>query len=395
LKALTAAGFRLPKRYEFAEERKMNERIGKLLESGQSIWLDNLSRKMMDSGELQRMIEQDGVRGITSNPTIFQKAIAGSRDYDAGLRSLLQKGIREEKKLFLQLAMEDVSRAADMLTPVYEKSGGQDGFVSIEVSPDLAYDTEKTIAEAKLLFATIGKKNILVKVPATLPGLPAIERLTAEGVNVNVTLLFSVQRYEKVAEAYLRGLETRAGRGQAIEGLSSVASFFVSRVDTMVDKLLTARLASASSESGKKRIQSLLGKAAVANARLAYRRFRELFSASRFCGLKGARIQRILWGSTGTKNPQYSDVKYVEELIGPDSINTIPETTLKAFLDHGRVRVSIGENLAEAESLFAELKTAGIDMDAVTAALEKEGVQLFADSYFSLLQEIAAKRDAL
>jgi len=373
----------------------MNHLIGKLLEIGQSIWLDNLSRRMMDSGELQRMMDQDGVRGITSNPTIFQKAISGSRDYDSAIRSLLQKGIRDEKAIFMQLAMEDVSRAADLLAPVYEKSGGQDGFVSIEVSPDLAYDTEKTIAEARLLFSTIGKKNILIKVPATPPGLPAIEQLIAEGINVNVTLLFSVRRYEKVVEAYLQGLETKVRQGHSIAGVSSVASFFVSRVDTMTDKLLEVRLASASSEAEKKKIQGLLGKAAVANARLAYRSFRRLFSGSGFRDLKGARIQRILWGSTGTKNLKYSDVKYVEELIGPDSINTIPEATLQAFLDHGRVRLSIEENLSEAERLFTDLQKLGIDIDIVTDTLEKEGVQLFADSYFSLLKEIAAKRDSL
>jgi transaldolase len=373
----------------------MNSRVGKLLDLGQSIWLDNLSRGMLDSGELQRMIDQDGVRGITSNPTIFQKAISGSRDYDPTVLRVLRRGIREEKEIFLRLAIEDVSQAADLLAPVYQKSEGQDGFVSIEVSPDLAYDTEKTVAEATRLFLTIGKKNILIKVPGTLPGLPAIERLIAEGVNVNVTLLFSVNRYQEVAEAYLRGLETRVRQGKPIQGLASVASFFVSRVDTLTDKLLEARIASASSEAERKKIQSLLGKAAVANARLAYRQFRRIFASSRFQALQAARIQRILWGSTGTKNPRYSDVKYLEELIGPHSINTVPEATLRAFLDHGRVRASIEENIAQAETLFVDLQSVGIDIDAVTETLEKEGVQLFADSYFSLLKEIGAKRDAL
>ncbi len=368
--------------------------IKKLKEIGQSIWLDNLSRHLMDSGELKRLIEEDGLTGITSNPTIFQKAISGSKDYDASLQALLRKGIHDEKELFWGLAFEDISRAADMLWAVYQRSGGKDGFVSIEVSPDLAYETEKTIAEAKRLFSTLGKKNVLVKVPATKPGIPAIERLTAEGVNVNVTLLFSVKRYEEVMEAYLRGLESRARQGQPIQQISSVASFFVSRVDTLTDKLLEARLSSASSEAEKRKVKGLFGKAAVANAKVAYKKYKAIFSGARFLALKGANVQRILWGSTGTKNPKYSDIKYLEELIGPDSINTVPEATLKAFVDHGRVRVTIHEGLEEAERLFGELKSAGVDIDQVTDALEKEGVKLFSDSFFALLKEIAQKRDA-
>lgn len=368
--------------------------VKELRKIGQSVWVDNLSRRMIDSGELKHLIEDVGVTGITSNPTIFQKAISGSKDYDESLRRILARETRDEKELFLGLAMEDVSHAGDQLKPVYEESKGLDGFVSIEVSPDLAYDTEKTIAEAHRLFSTIGKRNILVKVPATKAGLPAIEDLTAEGVNVNVTLLFAVSRYEEVMDAYLRGLERRVRNGMPLHEISSVASFFVSRVDTLADKLLEAHLSSAKSVAEKEKIQGLMGKAAVANAKIAYQKYKKMFTGRRFSSLKGARIQRILWGSTSTKNPKYSDVKYVEELIGPDSINTVPESTLKDFLDHGRVRITLNEGLEEAEKLPAQLKAVGVDLDYVTGELEKEGVKLFSDSYFALLKEIAQKKDS-
>ncbi len=368
--------------------------IKKLKDINMSIWLDNLSRRLIESGELKRLIDDVGVTGITSNPTIFQKAISGSKEYDTSFQKILGRGIREEKEIFLQLAFEDISRAADLLWPAYRESGGQDGFVSIEVSPDLAFETEKTIAEARRLFSSLAKKNILVKVPGTRAGLPAIETLTAEGVNVNVTLLFAVSRYEEVMEAYLRGLEKRAREGKPLDEIFSVASFFVSRVDTLTDKRLEERLASAGSEVEKEKIKSLRGKAAVANAKIAYQKYEETFSGKRFRDLPGARVQKILWGSTGTKNPQYSDIKYVEELIGPNSINTIPDATLKAFVDHGRFRVTIHEGMDEAKKLFAELKSVGVEIDRVTDDLEKEGVKLFSDSFFALLKEIANKRDA-
>jgi len=370
-----------------------NPLIG-LKELGQSVWLDNLSRKLIKSGELKRLIDEEGLTGITSNPTIFQKAITGSADYDTSLRKMLDQGIRDEKELFLGLTMEDVSNAADLLLPVYQSTKGLDGFVSIEVSPNLAYDTEATLAEARRLFSTIAKKNILVKVPATREGLPAIEQLTSEGVNVNITLLFSVKRYEEVTEAYLRGLERRLSQGQSIHETTSVASFFVSRVDTLTDKLLDARISSAASKTQKDKISALLGKAAVANAKIAYQRYKEIFAGKRFRAVKekGGRIQRLLWGSSGTKNPKYSDIKYVQELIGPDSINTMPETTMMAFKDHGQAKITINDALEEAERLFPELKSIGIDIDEVTEQLEREGVQLFSESFFSLLKEIAKKR---
>jgi len=360
-----------------------------LKEAGQSVWIDYLSRDLINTDELKKLMDEDGVNGVTSNPSIFQKAIEGSDSYDGQLKELVAGGLRDEKELFLKVATKDVGDAADMLLPVYEETGGRDGFVSIEVSPDLAYDTEKTISEARRLFETVGRKNILIKVPATIPGLAAIERLIADGVNVNVTLLFSVERYRAVAEAYMKGLEKRAGQGKPLGGIASVASFFVSRVDTLVDKLLDER--------AKGEAKRLRGKAAVANARLAYREFERLVSGKRWKSLeqKGAKVQRLLWGSTSTKDPAYSDIKYVTELIGPDTVNTMPEDTMMAFRDHGKARPVIGEGLDEAEALFGELDGLGIDMEVVTDRLEKEGVKKFSDSFFDVLEKVAGKRDRM
>lgn len=369
--------------------------LTKLHDVGQCVWLDNLYRDLITTGRLKQMIV-DGVTGITSNPTIFQKAISGSTAYDESLRKMLKKGINDPKELFLGLAIEDVSSAADVLSGSHETTKCLSGFVSIEVSPDLAYDTEATIKEARRIFTTINKKNILVKVPATKQGLPAIEELTSDGVNVNVTLLFAIERAAEVAEAYMRGIETRLKKGRPVSGIYSVASFFVSRVDTLVDKLLEKRLESAPEEE-KRTINSLIGKAAVANARLAYKKFKEVFSGPRFVALKekGANEQRLLWGSTGTKNPKYSDVKYVDELIAPDTVNTMPEATLQAFEDHGKVKITIGDDLAGAGEVFRKLRIIGIDITAVTDQLEKEGVKAFSDSFFSLLEEIAKRRDQI
>jgi len=371
--------------------------LAELRKLGQSVWLDNLSRKLMDSGELKRLIDEDGVTGITSNPTIFQKAISGSTAYDASIQKLLAKGVKDEKELFLGLAFEDIARAADMLLPAYRASNGSDGFVSIEVSPDLAYDTRATVAEAKRMFTTLGKENVLVKVPATSQGVPAIEELTSNGVNVNVTLLFAVKRYEEVAEAYIRGLEKRVQSNQPIHEIASIASFFVSRVDTLTDKLLEARLAAGGSVAEKEKIRALMGKAAVANAKIAYRRYKEMFYTQRFLALKqkGARVQRLLWGSSGTKNPAYSDIKYVQELIGADTVNTLPEATMAAFKDHGEPRITILDHLEEAERLPGQLESVGVRLTDVTEQLEKEGVKLFSDSFFLLLKDLGVKRDSL
>jgi transaldolase len=368
--------------------------LGKL---GQSVWLDNLSRKLIISGRLEQFIREDGLRGITTNPSIFQKAISGSSDYDDLIRELLERGITDEKELFLNLAIRDVSDAADKLLPVYKETCGRDGYVSIEVSPDLAYDPAATIQEAEYLFSTIGRQNILIKVPATGVCIPAIEHLIAEGINVNITLLFSVKRYEEVAEAYIRGIEKRAEKNQPIKMIASVASFFVSRVDTLADRLLTEKIASETSEASKEDFRGLMGRAAVANARTAYSRYLEIFSSKRFHTLqnKGAASQRVLWASTGRKNPAYSDVKYVEELIAPDTVNTMPETLMEAFRDHGRPITYIPDNAGHADSFFSELRAMGIDIEMVAGELEKEGVKLFADSFASVLSEVAKKRDIL
>ncbi len=366
-----------------------------LKKAGQSPWLDNLSRDLIESGKLRRLIEEEGLCGVTSNPSIFQQALAGSRAYDQPLKRLLDLGLREPRQLFFALALEDIAAAADLLKPVYDKAGGGDGFVSLEVSPDLAYDTEATVEEALRLFQSLSRENVMIKVPATLPGLAAIKRLTAAGVNVNVTLLFSVPRYRQVMEAYLGGLEQRLERGRPVAGIASVASFFVSRVDVMIDKLLDQKSQASGSSAQNERLRKMRGLAAVANARLAYRHFEQVFAGDRFRALKqkGARVQRLLWGSTSTKNPDYSDIKYVQELIGGDTVNTMPEETMMAFKDHGEVRDTIHDDLAKAKPLFEELESSGIDIQVVTDRLENEGVGKFAEAFSELLQGIVEKRD--
>lgn len=368
-----------------------------LRKAGVSVWIDFLSRGMITTGKLKRLMDEDGLAGVTSNPTIFMKAFGGSADYDGRLRELLNGGMKDEKELLLHLAGWDVADAADILRPVYDSTGGRDGYVSIEVSPDLAYKTEETIAEARRLSSEItGRQNVYVKVPATREGLPAIERLISEGVNVNVTLLFSRKRYAEVTDAYMKGVEARLEAGQPVDAVTSVASFFVSRVDTLVDKLLEEKLAGAGSGPERERLQGLVGRAAVANAKLAYQDYKEIFSSARFKDIhhKGGRIQRLLWGSTSTKNPNYSDVKYVEELIGPDIINTMPDDTMDAFRDHGKAAPTLEKGLEEAEAVLKALEEVGIGYDDVTRRLEDEGVKKFSDSYFEALDEVARKRDA-
>lgn len=364
--------------------------------AGQSVWLDYLSRDLLNSGELKRLIEDDGLKGVTSNPTIFEKAITGGKDYDGIIQGIIAKNVTDPKEIFIQMAASDVSDAAKLLKGVYDQTGGSDGYVSIEVSPDLAYDTAATIAEAKRLWALTGGGNVYVKVPATKQGLPAIRALIGEGMNINVTLLFSVKRYEEVMDAYLSGLEDRIAKGLPIDKITSVASFFVSRVDTMADKMLD-RLYQESDVSGKDVISRFYGRAAVANAKVAYKKYREVFEGDRFLSIegKGGRVQRILWASTSTKNPAYKDIKYVEELIAPNSVNTMPENTIKAFKDHGKARVSIYDDAEGAGRILDKLRDIGVDIDYVTAELEAEGVKLFSDSYHSLLEKITQKRDAL
>jgi transaldolase / glucose-6-phosphate isomerase len=368
-----------------------------LHQHGQAIWLDFLSRRFIEEGKLRKLVEQDGLTGVTSNPSIFEKAIAHSADYDASLKRAETENDLDVMRLYERLAIEDIRRAADVLRPVYEATERADGFVSLEVSPYLALDTQATIAEARRLAKAVGRDNVMIKVPATKPGLPAIRQLTGEGINVNITLLFSQQVYEEVVEAFLAGLEHLVAQGGDVRRVASVASFFVSRIDVAVDNLIEERLHRINN-AGEREVQSgLRGKVAIANAKLAYQRFKRLFAGARWERLRarGARVQRLLWASTGTKNPAYSDVLYVEELIAPGTVNTMPPATMDAFRDHGRVRSSLEENIEQAEQVLAMLRESGISLDAVTGKLVDEGVQLFADAFDKLLGAVARKRGSL
>lgn len=361
----------------------------KLLGSlGQSVWYDNIHRTMLRTGELERLVEQDGLAGVTSNPTIFEKAIIGGTAYDADIETAVRSHPEwDAAELFNHLAVEDIRAAADVLRPVYDATSGADGMVSIEVSPTLANDADGTIAEARKLHAWVDRPNVMIKVPATREGLAAIQTLIADGINVNVTLLFAVERYAEVAEAFITGLEARARAGQPVDHIASVASFFVSRVDTMIDKQLE--------QAGAP--QQLMGQAAIANARLAYRVFLDLFDGERFRDLKarGAQVQRLLWASTGTKNPAYSDVLYVEELIADRTVTTLPPATYDAYRDHGEPKARLVEGLDDAQRVIADIEAHGIDLKAVTAQLEQDGVEAFVVSYQNLLQALQEKTAAL
>ncbi len=362
---------------------------------GQSFWYDNISREILQSGELQRMIREEGLRGVTSNPSIFQKAISSGSTYDEQIREILtEKPDITEKELFFELAIKDITDACDMLLSVYKETEGDDGYVSIEVDPNLAYDTESTIREAKELFERINRPNLMIKVPATREGLPAIEELIRQGVNVNVTLLFSVERYDEVIRAYLNGLNKRLIDEKPISGVASVASFFVSRVDTLVDKKLDEIAQSATDEETKNRALSLKGKTAVANAQIAYDVFKNDFASDTFFRLKikGARIQRLLFGSTSTKNPQYSDILYVQELIGPGTVNTMPDATWKAFKDHGKVDRTIDRDIEGAKAVIRDVEALGISIKEVTEELEREGVKLFQESFEKIINLLKEKR---
>jgi transaldolase len=364
--------------------------LHQLSDLGQSVWIDYLSREMLESGKLERMMSEDAVVGVTSNPTIFQKAMASGNAYDDQMREVLERE-QDPKEVFLQLALTDIRRACDLLKPVWDEAradGGRDGWVSMEVDPNLAMDADGTLEEAVRLHESIDRPNAFIKIPATKPGLQAIEDAIARGIPVNVTLIFSLERHREVAEAYLRGLERLIEGGGDPSGIASVASFFVSRVDTEVDRRLD--------EIGGH--DELKGKVAIANARLAYQTYKEVFAGERWEGLKakGATAQRCLWASTSTKNPEYRDVMYVEELIGPDTVNTMPEETIVAFQDHGEVRgVTLEEGVDQARPLIDQLEELGISYDDVTETLEREGVDKFADSFKELLDGVAKKRDAL
>jgi transaldolase len=363
---------------------------------GQSVWLDYIRRGILENGELERMIGEYAVRGVTSNPAIFEQAIAGSSDYDAALGELASAGL-DAKGVYEALAIDDIRRAADLFRGIYDESDATDGYVSLEVSPELADDTAGTLDEARRLWRAVGRPNLMIKVPGTEAGLPAIEQLLAEGVNVNVTLLFSIAMYERVMEAYLAGLERRAAEGGDLTRVASVASFFVSRVDSAVDAELEQQLGAAADAGARARIESLLGRAAVANAKLAYARFREIFAGERFTALRerGAQLQRPLWASTSTKNPAYRDVVYIEELIGPDTVNTVPLATLEAFADHGIARRTVDANVEEAREALAALVEIGIDLERVTERVREEGVAKFVEPFRSMLRSVDEKLAAL
>ena len=361
---------------------------------GQAVWLDFLARGFVAKGDLKNLIDRDGVKGVTSNPAIFEKAIGSSDEYDGDIAKALKHGDRSVADLFEAVAVEDIQDAADVLRPVYDATDGCDGFVSLEVSPYLANDTKGTVAEAKRLWKDVGRKNLMVKVPATDEGLPAIEALIAQGISINITLLFSQQVYREVAEAYLAGLEKYVAGGGDPSHVASVASFFVSRIDSAVDKQLDEKIAKANDPSEKERLAALKGKVAIANAKMAYQDYRKIFAGPRWEKLaeKGAKPQRLLWASTGTKNKDYSDVLYVEELIGPNTVNTVPPATLDAFRDHGKLRDSLEENVEEAGRVLDELERSGISLDAITAELVVDGVKLFADAADKLYGAVAHKR---
>lgn len=368
----------------------MTDVIKKLHELGQSVWYDNIERKLLNDGTLAGMISRGEIRGITSNPSIFNKAISQSSEYDEEIKELTKKGFSKEQ-IYEQLAIRDIQAAADLFLPLYDKTGGGDGYVSLEVSPYLAHDTEQTLQDAKRLWNTVDRPNLMVKIPATQEGLPAITESIADGININVTLIFSLDRYQEVIEAYLTGLEKRVSRGDSIENIASVASFFISRIDTKVDQNLDSLNALANPDK-QTRLSELLGKTAVASGKLAFVEYEKTFGddGTRFKTLKdqGANRQRTLWASTSTKNPAYKDTKYVEDLIGPMTVNTIPPATLKTFIDHGVAERTIDKDLESAHNVFAELADLGIDLKQATQDLEAEGVKAFADAFTSLLDSI-------
>jgi transaldolase/glucose-6-phosphate isomerase len=364
-----------------------------LNEYGQSVWLDYIRRSLITTGELRRLIDEDGLRGVTSNPSIFQKAIAGSTDYTEALVAFQQQRDLTPIQIYERLAIADIQAAADTFKPVYEQTEGRDGYVSLEVSPFLAHDTQSTIEEARRLWRIVKRPNVMIKVPATAEGIPAIKQLIGEGINVNVTLLFSQETYEQVAWAFISGLEKLSAQGKDIRGVASVASFFVSRIDTEVDTVLAARLKTASSSGATALLQSIRGKVAIANAKLAYQQYKNILRSNRWQELarKGAQAQRLLWASTSTKNPNYRDVVYVEEMIGLDTVNTIPPATMDAFRQHGRVRASLEDDVKGAEDTMAALGQAGISMKQVADKLLKDGVRLFAEAFDGLLNTVDAR----
>jgi transaldolase len=372
----------------------MKNALKQLEELGQSIWYDNISRSLVTSGELRRLVDE-GLLGMTSNPTIFDKAISGSTDYNGQLREILMKTPGATTEEIIQaLMVKDIQMAADVLKAAYDRTGGGDGYVSVEVTPAKARDTQATSAEVRQLASRIDRRNVMVKIPATKEGLPAITRAISEGYNINVTLIFSIQRYRDVAEAYIAGLEHRAKEGKPVAGIASVASIFVSRIDTLVDELLGRKIAEVKDPAAASRLKGLLGKVAVANTKLVYQSFKEIFEGPRFAPLRanGAKVQRPLWASTGTKNPAYSDLLYVETLIGPDTVNTVPPATYAAILDHLRPAHTVESDLEGAKQVLRNLAASGIDINGVMDKLEEDGVAAFEKSFDGLARFLQQKK---
>jgi len=363
--------------------------VASLRDYGQSVWLDFIRRSLITSGELKRYVDEDGLGGVTSNPAIFEKAIGGSDDYKAALAEIATDPKLSPKDIFEQLAIKDIQDATDVLRVVYDRTHGADGYVSLEVAPDLARDTHGTLAEARRLWKAVNRPNVMIKVPATPEGVPAIKQLLTEGININITLLFARSAYEAVAWAYVEALEARVAKGQPVDRIGSVASFFVSRIDTLIDSILTEKIKTASA-ADKPALEALFGKTAIANAKLAYASYKTIFSGPRWQAIaaKGAHTQRVLWASTSVKNPAYRDTMYVEELIGQDTVNTVPPETITAFRDHGRLRASLDEDLPAANATLVALGKAGISLDAVTSELLDDGLKKFVDPFTKLLAAV-------
>jgi transaldolase len=363
---------------------------------GQSVWYDTVDRAQLDNGLFKRLVEEDGIVGVTSNPTIFQKSISQGDAYDEQIIQLIREG-KSTDDIYEALVIRDIRTVADIMLPIYERANRQDGFVSLEVSPDLSHDTEATLAEARRFWKLVDRPNLMMKIPATPEGLPAVRQALMEGININITLIFSIDDYHKVTDAFLSALEERNAEGKDISHIASVASFFVSRVDTLVDQLLENKIKASNDSAEQQKLKSLEGKAAIANARLVYQDFKRIFHSPRFETLKhsGAHVQRPLWASTSTKNPAYRDVLYAEELIGPDTVDTMPLETIVNFRDHGNVRMSVEDNIQQARDELAELEKIGIHYDQVTKQLQDEGVQKFADSFHELFKGIESKKQTI
>jgi transaldolase len=374
----------------------MTNPLLQLKTQGQSVWYDTIDRGQLVSGLFKRLLDEDGIVGVTSNPTIFQKSISHGDAYDEQMTQLIKQR-KSTNEIYEALVIKDITTVADMLRPIYDRTNRQDGFVSLEVSPDLAHDTERSLSEARRFWKMVDRPNLMIKIPATREGIPAVQQALTEGININITLIFSLDSYREVADAYISALEDRNAEGKDISHIASVASFFVSRVDTLVDQLLEDKIKATSDSAEQQKLKSLEGKAAIANARLVYQEFTRIFHTPRFETLKhsGAHVQRPLWASTSTKNPAYRDVLYAEELIGPDTVDTMPLETIENFRDHGRVSRTVENDIQQAKDVFAALEKVGIHYDQVTKQLQDEGVQKFADSFHALFQGIESKKQVI